>query len=65
MTADEFRAVFSRNNHMLPVTLADGTKTLAVGLNGDKVVLHRHGEAPLAGFVELGGLMFQREQGQG
>lgn len=47
MTSDEFRAVFNAADHILPVKLLDGTRDLAVGLNGDKAVLHKAGEIPL------------------
>lgn len=47
MTSDEFREIFDRSDHILPVTLLDGTPDLAVGLDGDQAILHQAGCIPL------------------
>lgn len=47
MNTEQFRCIFNATDHLLKVTLADGSVTMAVGLNGEKVVLHNKMEIPV------------------
>lgn len=47
MTSDEFRRLFNRNR-MMSVLLANGERTIAVGLDGDQVIVHGGKRIPLA-----------------
>lgn len=53
MNANEFRLLFNKDRDM-PVKLLDGSPTLALGLNGENVILFKPGghiELDLAWFV--------------
>jgi hypothetical protein len=52
MTPDEFRHLFAKADHLLPVHRTNGNEAIAVGLNGDKCVSHGGEEIPLAHLVE-------------
>lgn len=47
MTADDFRSVFNRNRNVA-IRKPDGSYTLAVGLNGDQMIIHGGDQVPLA-----------------
>lgn len=60
MGEDEFRKLFARVDHILPVALHDGDKGLIVGLSGDNAVLHRSERViPLANLIEVAGVAFE------
>lgn len=47
MTAEEFCRAFEATNHMLVVRFLNGHEAIAVGLNGDLVVMHDGEQVPV------------------
>lgn len=54
LTSDQFRAAFQAADHLLNIRRADGSPAIAVGLNGDRAVLHGGAEIPLDHLLDTG-----------
>lgn len=65
ISTDEFRDAFTAADHLLPITRADGSPALAVGLNGPSAVLHGGAEIPLEHLTVTGIGVFETPPDKG